>query len=157
MVWGWVKDVTITVDFASNPMLLLIWQEVLLCGPETGDTCTRAYVDRWILYPIVCSQPGGGVRGRSNPLSAAALLMLQIAVGGTASLHMVWCLLGMWTPTPSRLQEPLANAILNGGSILRASTRPLPEVLAPLFHARNAHLKGWVWDLCTYPPVSNWH
>ena len=74
------------------------------------------------------------MRGRSNPLSAAALLMLQIAVGGTASLHMVWCLLGMWTPTPSRLQEPLANAILNGGSILRASTRPLPEVLAPLFH-----------------------
>ena len=85
-----------------------------------------------------------GVRGRSNPLSAAALLMLRIAVGDTASLHMVWCLLGMWTPTPSRLQEPLTNATLNGGSILRASTWPLPEVLAPLFHTRNAHLKGWV-------------
>lgn len=41
-----------------------------------------------------------GVRGRSNPLSAAALL-LQIAVGGAASLHTVWCLLGTWMPTPS--------------------------------------------------------
>lgn len=125
MVLGWVKRVTFSVHFVSNPVQLLIWQEVLICGPETGDTCSRAYVDRWILYPIVCSQPGGGGEGADNPLSAAALL-LQIAVGGAASLHTVWCLLGTWMPTPSWLQEPLANAILNGGSILRASTRPTP-------------------------------
>ena len=34
MVSGWFKHITFIVHFISNLMLLLIWQEVSICGPE---------------------------------------------------------------------------------------------------------------------------
>jgi len=41
MVSGWLKCIPFTVHFISNLMLLLIWQEVLVCGPEVEDSCLR--------------------------------------------------------------------------------------------------------------------
>ena len=34
---GWFKHITFSVDFISNLMPLLIWQKVLVHGPEAGD------------------------------------------------------------------------------------------------------------------------
>ena len=93
MVWGWFKRITFIAHFASNPMLLLIWQEVLTCGPEIGDTCSRAYVDRWIPYPIVCSQPGGRVRGwsTSHPPPPLQLHFLCSRLQWEAQHLCTWC------------------------------------------------------------------
>ena len=37
MVWGWFKHIAFIVHFISDLMLPLIWQDVPVHGPETGD------------------------------------------------------------------------------------------------------------------------
>lgn len=46
MVSGWFKHMTFSVHFTSYLMLLLVWQEVPVCGQELGDFWLRSIIFR---------------------------------------------------------------------------------------------------------------
>ena len=52
LVWGWFKCITFIVHFFCHLIPALIWQEVLVCGPEVGDLWIIESLERLVKWPV---------------------------------------------------------------------------------------------------------